>query len=337
MTQFARPISNITQTGFTGGFAEIDETIADDGDFAWGANNTAAVLEVLLSSVTDPLTDANHTFRYRIAKTDDGVVDGAGNAVTVTVGLYQGVTLISTDSAKTADGTWTQYDFTPSEAEIGTITDYADLRLRATTSASGGSPANRRGGAVSWEVLEVPDAPEPTTRIRFTSRTIPRVPFMRGRPTGFGFGAELHSAVVEFKQIKPPSRMLKLRHRIGKSRLVVLGLAPIGAAVAEFFQKRFPRLTTRLAFVRRRAVRLVGLSASRLRGSTPVVLGERPHSETLSRATLVYWSLAMRTSSLSRLGAAPLGGIIVGPPPGSWSRYWAYVLARRRATNVHFA
>lgn len=158
MAQFGRPDSNVTQTSFTGGFAEIDEATASDVDFAYGANNTAAELEIGLSDVTDPVSSMGHVFRYRIAKTNAGTVDGGGNAVTVTARLMQGLTQIATDTAKTANGTWTQYAYTLSAAEADAITDYPDLRLEFLTSASGGSPAARRGGAVSWAELETPDA-----------------------------------------------------------------------------------------------------------------------------------------------------------------------------------
>jgi hypothetical protein len=158
MAQFARPDSDITQTSFTGGFSTIDESVASDADFAYGANNTAAELEVGLSNVTDPNSSTGHVFRYRIARTNAGVVDGGGNAVTVTARLMQGTTQIATDTAKTATGTWTQYAYTLSAAEADAITNYNDLRLEFLTSGSGGSPAVRRGGAVSWAEFEVPDA-----------------------------------------------------------------------------------------------------------------------------------------------------------------------------------
>lgn len=156
MAQFARPDSNVTQTSFTGGFAEIGEATASDADFASGADNTAAELEVGLSNVTDPAISTGHVFRYRIAKTKAGVVDGTQLAVTVTARLMQGIVQIGTDTAKTADGIWTQYAYTLSEVEASLITDYTDLRLEFLTSASGGTAAKARGGAVSWAELEVP-------------------------------------------------------------------------------------------------------------------------------------------------------------------------------------
>lgn len=163
MAQFARPSSDITNNGFSGGFAAIDEASPSDADRWIGNNNQADTLEVLLSSVNDPTSSSGHTFRYRIAKSDeDGATpDGGGNAVTITASLWQGGTQIATDTAKTAGGTWTQYAFALSGAEADAITNYADLRLRFVTTASGGSPANRRGGAVSWAELEVPDPPPP--------------------------------------------------------------------------------------------------------------------------------------------------------------------------------
>lgn len=158
MAQFARPDSNVTQTFFTGGFAEIDEATASDADFAYGANNEVAELEVGLTNPTDPVSSSGHIFRYRVAKTNAGTVDGGGNAVTVTVRLMQGTTQIAADTAKTVDGTWTQYAYTLSAAEADAITDYTALQLEFVTSKSSGGPAVRRGGAVSWAELEVPDA-----------------------------------------------------------------------------------------------------------------------------------------------------------------------------------
>lgn len=162
MAQFLRPDSNVTQSSFTGGFAEIDEATASDADFAYGNNNTAAVLEVGLSDPSEtPDSAGTSTVRYRIAKTNNGTVSDTGNAVTVTAAVYQGATLIQSDTAQATSGTWTEYSFTFTH---GSITDWSDLRLRFTTSSSGGSPANRRGGAVSWAEVEAPDASTIVTR-----------------------------------------------------------------------------------------------------------------------------------------------------------------------------
>ena len=152
MAQTLRPTSDATNTG-TGGFGDIDEASASDADFWWGDNNVAETLEVHVGDPTTPLS-GTCTVRYRIAKTNAGTVDGGGNAVTVTAEVYEGATQQATDSAQTATGSWTPYEFT---FAASAVTDWTDVRLRFTTSASGGSPANRRGGAVSWAELETPD------------------------------------------------------------------------------------------------------------------------------------------------------------------------------------
>ena len=161
MAQFLRPDSNITQSSFTGGFADIDETSPSDADYAYGANNTSAVLEVGLSdpSVGTPGSGTT-TVRYRIAKVNNGTVSGTGNNLTVTMEVYQGGTLIASDTSQTPTGTWTQYEFNP---DMSGVTDWTDLRLRFSTTGSGGSPANRRGGAISWAELEAPDPPAAVT------------------------------------------------------------------------------------------------------------------------------------------------------------------------------
>ena len=161
MAQFLRPDSNITQSSFTGGFADIDETSPSDADYAYGANNTSAVLEVGLSdpSVGTPGSGTT-TVRYRIAKVNNGTVSGTGNNLTVTMEVYQGGTLIASDTSQTPTGTWTQYEFNP---DMSGVTDWTDLRLRFSTTGTGGSPANRRGGAISWAELEAPDPPSAVT------------------------------------------------------------------------------------------------------------------------------------------------------------------------------
>jgi len=161
--QFGRPSSNVTQSGFTNGFAQIDEVTASDADFAYGSNGGGNTLEVGLSSVTDPQVSSGHTIRYRVAKVDGGVLSSSGNSVTATVSLYQGGTPIASDTDRTVNATWTEYSFTLSAGQANSITNYSDLRIRIVDSSNGGNPSNRRAGAISWAELEVPDPPITTT------------------------------------------------------------------------------------------------------------------------------------------------------------------------------
>lgn len=154
MAQFLRPASNVTQTTWTGGFAEIDEAVASDTDFSYGANNSStATLEVLLSAGSAP-SAGTCTVRWRHAKVSTGVLSGTGGTVNQTVGLYEGTTLIQS-STVTTGGTWTAASFTFSSASV---TNWSNLRLRFTQTASGGG-GNARGSAVSWAEVELPDPP----------------------------------------------------------------------------------------------------------------------------------------------------------------------------------
>lgn len=170
--QFARPDGDITTTGvISGTFASIDEVTASDSDFVATDDNTAAVYEISLSDVIDPLTGSGHTLRYRVSKADGGVPNNnSGNDVTLNVELYQGATLIQLIENTLTLGLWTTRSLAFTNTFIDNITDYTDLRLRFTCTNSGGSPSNRRGMAISWVEVEVPDASTPSRRIFITNK-----------------------------------------------------------------------------------------------------------------------------------------------------------------------
>lgn len=166
MTQFARPTSDVTDSGITpssNAFQNIDEATADDTDFAYGANGGGNTLEVALGSIGAPGA-GTVTARVRLAKVNAGALSSSGNAVTVTVGLYEGATLRATiASAVSVGGSWAQTNYNLTSIEKSSITDWTNLRLRFTDSTNGGSPSGRRGGAISWAVIEAPDASINTT------------------------------------------------------------------------------------------------------------------------------------------------------------------------------
>ncbi len=139
--QLLRPVANILQQGWTGGYADVDEVSANDSDFAYSVNNSVSALEL---DLTDPPTPGAgiKTIRYRIARTNNGTVDSAGFAPRITAYLYQGTELIASDVARTPDGTWTTYSWTP---DTSLVTGWADLKLRFETEISG--PAGAYGSA----------------------------------------------------------------------------------------------------------------------------------------------------------------------------------------------
>lgn len=166
MAQFLRPDSNVTQTNTSGGFADIDEASASDTDRARSlglSNAETARFEAGLSNPGGTPGSGTSTVRYRGAKlTSAGsALSSDGRTVTLTVHIYQGTTLIASDTARTLGGAWTAYSFTPN---LSGVTDWNDLRIRCDWSGSGGGGStNDRCGAVSWAELEAPDAPAPIT------------------------------------------------------------------------------------------------------------------------------------------------------------------------------
>lgn len=151
---FLRPDSNITQTSYTGGFAEIDEVTADDADLAYGAINSATpLLEVSTSNPAAAPGGVTGTVRWRSAQRNGNGTIGTGNNFTGTCTLLQGSTTIASD-AYTPSG-WSTRSFT---FTLSSVTDFNDLRLRFTQTASAGnSNSTRCGLAVSWAEIDIPD------------------------------------------------------------------------------------------------------------------------------------------------------------------------------------
>ena len=133
MAQFARPSADTVRTGWTddaGGttniFGAIDEAVASDTDYIKtptppGANE----FESLLTTVTDPVSSANHVMRWRRRKQP-----ASGSAtINLTVRLMVGAVQITSQADNGLPGSFTDTSYTLSGAEADAITNYADLRL----------------------------------------------------------------------------------------------------------------------------------------------------------------------------------------------------------------
>ena len=164
MAQLAQVISDTIALGAdgTGTFANIDEVTFSDADYITSDDNKNVLYEALFDTVTDPQVATGHIVRWRQAQADGNVAPSSGgSASSYDVLLYQGLTLIATCQAttNTNQSSFLAGSYTLSAAEANSITDYSDLRFHVDMNGGGGSPANRRGVAVSWAQLEVPDAP----------------------------------------------------------------------------------------------------------------------------------------------------------------------------------
>lgn len=163
MTQYARPDSNVTTTGFTGSYTDIDETAYDMSDFisADNANNqTDYYYEVGLTNVTDPAVGTGHVLSCTWNMS-------SSQSHTIKIRLYQGGTQICealnwtgtfNTGSPTGGGISTNnlVEYTLTETQANSITDYSDLRIRfylKKNTSSGG-----RTGRWGWAELAVPDA-----------------------------------------------------------------------------------------------------------------------------------------------------------------------------------
>lgn len=154
MAQIIRPDSNITVTDYTGGFADIDEVIADDNDFAAaGINSSIPTLVVGLSNPPGVPGGVNGTVRWRSAKRNGNSSIGSGNDFSGTCAVLQGTSTVLASDTYTP-GNFATREFT---FPISGITDVNDLRLSFTQTASGGNNNSQRSGlVVSWAEVELP-------------------------------------------------------------------------------------------------------------------------------------------------------------------------------------
>lgn len=107
--------------------------------------------EVSLSDQGDPQASFGHVVSYRYQKSATG-----GQVADLTVGLYQGSTLIASWTHQNIDVGWTTAGQTLSGGQADSITDYSDLRLRfaATISPVGAT----RSVQVNWAQLALPES-----------------------------------------------------------------------------------------------------------------------------------------------------------------------------------
>ena len=164
MAQFLRPTSDIATASWNGTFADIDEVTASDADYGYSTDNVEGNYETKFGgAITDPEVGTGHVLRARFGISDGGVLNNGGNTLTISVGLYQGATLIEEVETNYNVVSNSTHVYTIATANANNITDYTDLRVRFNYNKTGGSPANRRGLSVSWAEMEIPDYVAPTT------------------------------------------------------------------------------------------------------------------------------------------------------------------------------
>lgn len=162
MAQFLRPDSDVTLTWSTSTgtvhYALIDESTASDTDYIYTPDQVNIDDVLGLSSPAGTPSSGTCTVRFRESQADGGVpASSGGNASSIECSIYEGATLIATSGTiATTQGGWTTRTFTFSTT---LVTNWNNLEIHLLSTGSGGAPASRRGVAISWVEVEIPDAP----------------------------------------------------------------------------------------------------------------------------------------------------------------------------------
>jgi hypothetical protein len=160
VANFARPSADISRGSWTtnsGGttnlWATIDEAVADDADYVISALNANSTYECRLSSVAPAIIPRAHLIALRGRKDASG-----GNTKGVTVDLVQGSTVIGTLDFPDLSATVQQQNVSIPKSMAAGITDYADLRVRLTSTGITTGGSARRRAIVTGIALRVPAA-----------------------------------------------------------------------------------------------------------------------------------------------------------------------------------
>jgi hypothetical protein len=121
--QRSRPSSDISTTGWTAGYASIDEDTASDSDFI-SCNTIDTYNELGLETIQTPSNKGGHVLMVR-----------AGNVVVnLTIKLFQGATEIKSWQLRTKTK-YTTYNLYLTAVEAANITNYSDLRVKLASNA----------------------------------------------------------------------------------------------------------------------------------------------------------------------------------------------------------
>ena len=161
MAQVLSPDGTLQQGNWTGDHTALDESVPLDTDFAYSQDNpNGSIFELSLSNPAQTPGSGDVTVSYRFSQVDGGAVDtGGGTQTSLDVSLYQGATVIASDAQQAPGALFSTRNWVIPAATAASITDWADLRVVAMASGGGGSPSKRRGVALSWISVSVPDAP----------------------------------------------------------------------------------------------------------------------------------------------------------------------------------
>jgi hypothetical protein len=138
-------------------FEMVDETIASDTDYIYAPEFTDPVI-LRFPSVTDPGINTGHVLKIRARYSAAGSPAASGTVLASLTGDGPIITARSPDGgAVLAQGTWTTFVYTLSEADAALFTAYGNIRVTIDFN----EPGEGTGYTceVSWVELTVPSVP----------------------------------------------------------------------------------------------------------------------------------------------------------------------------------
>ena len=162
MTQIARPASDISAGGWTdegsvdndGVLAtSIDEVTIDNDDSYINCSSSATTFKIKLATIVDPGVDTGHSLRIFLR------CDGTGGAERTDWELVQGdpseTSIATLNNLSNRSDNYNDEGRALTTGEVGNITDYSDLYIKATNDNISGTEWAR----VTQVYLEAPDEP----------------------------------------------------------------------------------------------------------------------------------------------------------------------------------
>lgn len=149
----------LTETNVAGTYASIAELVGDavaDTTYLASPRNPTAPnhFEVSLSNIVPPIPDSGIFVKYRYGKPA-----GSDATINLEVELLQGAAVIASQShADIPDiaTAWQEGSFELTTAQLGSITDWTDLRLNFKATSTPGADADVNRALISWGQLQIP-------------------------------------------------------------------------------------------------------------------------------------------------------------------------------------
>lgn len=138
-----------------GAYTDINEASANDSNYIYSGDNANTTGSITFAAISNMATSGTCTIRLRHAESDGGVApgDGTGNTASIQTIIVEGTTIWSTGA--TCGTSWQPLTVT---FDASSITPSGTFQIDIAYNGGGGSPAKRRGIAISWLEFEYPVA-----------------------------------------------------------------------------------------------------------------------------------------------------------------------------------